>query len=376
VAVSTVTLAGNPVSACVMQIPAWGRAWADVHLTGDAALSGDVTLVIADVSYAMHVVAGGAGTDGTSRYRLVAGHGGWGNVIAEKGYANDAGVSVSNVLQDAAAACGETLGTLPATRLGVNYARAAGPASDSLSLLAPRGWYVDAAGVTQIGARATATYTGDGARTRVDFGADVIELAIEAVANLAPGVVVDGRAPATDVELELAGQRLTARVYAAPSTRSRRLEALRGLVLSLLPELRYAGVYEFRVVTQQGERLNLQPVRAATGLSELARVPVRPGVSGWRADVTPGEKVLVAFADRDPSRPMVVAHASADDTGWAPTLAELGAGGDFVALKSALDAIQQNLDTAASFGTPWGPTTPGNLAPAGAQASATRTKVT
>lgn len=53
---------------------------------------------------------------------------------------------------------------------------------------------------------------------------------------------------------------------------------------------------------------------------------------------------------------------------------EVGGGGDFVALKSAVDAIQQNLDTTASFGTPWGPTTPGNLAPVGAQASSTTLK--
>lgn len=49
-------------------------------------------------------------------------------------------------------------------------------------------------------------------------------------------------------------------------------------------------------------------------------------------------------------------------------------GEDFVALKSAVDAIQQNLDSMASFGTAFGPTTPGNLAPAGAQASSTKLK--
>lgn len=46
-------------------------------------------------------------------------------------------------------------------------------------------------------------------------------------------------------------------------------------------------------------------------------------------------------------------------------------GADFVALKSAVDALQQNLDSQASFGTPWGPTVPGNLAPAGPQTSST-----
>jgi hypothetical protein len=53
---------------------------------------------------------------------------------------------------------------------------------------------------------------------------------------------------------------------------------------------------------------------------------------------------------------------------------EVGSGGDFVALKSAVDAIQQNLDTAASFGTAWGPTTPGNLAAVGPQKSAANLK--
>jgi hypothetical protein len=48
-----------------------------------------------------------------------------------------------------------------------------------------------------------------------------------------------------------------------------------------------------------------------------------------------------------------------------------GGADDFVALKSAVDAIQQNLDTLASFGTPFGPTVPGNLALCGPQDSST-----
>lgn len=51
-----------------------------------------------------------------------------------------------------------------------------------------------------------------------------------------------------------------------------------------------------------------------------------------------------------------------------------GGASDFVALKGAIDAIQQNLDTLCSFGTPFGPTAPGNLAPAGAQVSSNSLK--
>ena len=46
-------------------------------------------------------------------------------------------------------------------------------------------------------------------------------------------------------------------------------------------------------------------------------------------------------------------------------ISKLSQAADFVALKPAIDALQQNLDNQASFGTPFGPTTPGNLAPVG-----------
>jgi hypothetical protein len=42
-----------------------------------------------------------------------------------------------------------------------------------------------------------------------------------------------------------------------------------------------------------------------------------------------------------------------------------GGADDFVALKSAVDALQQAVDATVSYGTPFGPTVPGNLAPIG-----------
>jgi hypothetical protein len=77
-----------------------------------------------------------------------------------------------------------------------------------------------------------------------------------------------------------------------------------------------------------------------------------------------------AGEDTDPSigKPGGLRVHFTDDT------VNVGGGGDFVALKPAVDAIQNNLDTLASFGTPWGPTTPGNIAAVGAQASSTTLK--
>jgi hypothetical protein len=169
-----------------------------------------------------------------------------------------------------------------------------------LHLLAPRAWRVDFDGVTRFGTRASTTYKGDGARTRVDPKGSIVELATEEIGDLLPGVIVDGAQPATDVEYVLDAKRLTVRVYASPRT-SRRVDAMRRIFEALFPDLKYRGLYEFRVVTQTGERLNLQPVRAAIGMPELAQVPVRPGMAGLRANVTLGERVLVSFVDADQS---------------------------------------------------------------------------
>src|SRR5690606_20845405 len=154
----------------------------------------------------------------------------------------------------------------PATRIGPHFARVAATASAVLHTVAPRAWRVDFDGVTRHGKRAASTYTGAGARTRVAPAADVIEIATESISALVPGVSVDGSDPATDVEYVIDSKRLVARVYAGRPA-SRRLDAFARILAALDPRHRYRGTFEFRVVTQTGERLNLQPVRSATGLS-------------------------------------------------------------------------------------------------------------
>lgn len=375
VTASAGTLNDAPCTRMRMQRGSWGAWFADADLTEptEIAVGTAATIKLADVTASGTVIAGGV-ANGRAAYRVVGGAGKWSTALAAKGYHNDAGVKASLVLADAARECGETLGALPATMLGPHFARPAVSGYELLNLLAPRAWYVDLAGATQFGAFPITTYTGDGARSSVEPGAGMIEISTDEIAALVPGVMIDGAGPATDVEYRLDASKIVARVYARRGT-SRQLDALRRIFLALFPEQRYRGTFEYRVTTQDGERLNLQPVRVASGMPSLARVPVRPGVAGARADVQLGELVLVSFADADPSRPNVIAHDAPDAPGWLPELVEIGDGGDFVALKGAVDAIQTNLDTMASFNTPWGPTAPGNIAAAGAQASSTLVKV-
>lgn len=337
---SIASLAGGTVSRARVQVPAWGVWWADVDLTSDIELSrGDAaTLALADVTLAGTVVDGGA-ADGRAAYRIAGGAGGWGQEVEPRGYLNDAGVSADTVVGDVARDVGEIV--VGATgQLSRHFARAAEPASAVLHRLYPRGWYVDFAGVTQIGQRATTEYEGTATRTRRAPGSGVIELATTELAALVPGVTIDGSEPATDVEYVLDAGRLTVRVYAGTRP-ARRLAAWDRILKALDPSRRYRGTYDYRVVSETSSRLNLQVVRAATGLPDLRRVPVC-GPYGVRATVTPGAIVKVAFADNDPARPFIVAGPAWDDPGWMPTKVQLGGSGEALALASA--ALQRLTD--------------------------------
>ncbi len=301
----------------------WGAWWVDVSLAEPLALArgAQVSATIAEVTGECTVVSGGV-FDGKSAYRLVAGRGAWGKTIPRKPYMNDAGVKVSGIISDAAREAGEIIDSPPTSKVASHYVRDEGPANRVLHTLAPQAWRVDFDGVTRFGKRPTVAYSGDGTRTRIAPDASIVEIATETIGALVPGVTVDGSLPATDVEYELNASRLTVRVYAGRSS-SRRLLAIKRIIDALYPDLKWRGSYEFRVVEQVGNRFNLQPVRVASGMPDLENVPAR-GHAGVRSQVTPGDLVMVTFADADPSRPFIFAHDEIDAPGWMPLFLQLG----------------------------------------------------
>lgn len=321
---SLATIGGSAVSRARVSWPAWGLWWADVDSPEPVELAGRQALLLAATTFSGTIVSGAA-FDGRSAYRLVAGAGGVSKALPKKGYVNDAGVALAGVLADAAREAGETLVTAGiTTRLGPHYSRQAGETlGDLLQRHFPSQWYADADGTLRTGTRATTTYEGDAPRTRVDKRSEVVDLAVDNLEGLTPGVRVDGARPATDLQIDLTPDRLTVRVYGKRRL-SARLAAYRRIMRALFPSLAYAGTWEYRVVNQTGERLNLQPARVASGMPDLRNVPVRPGLAGTKAQVLPGELVLVCFADCDPSRPNVFAHDAADAPGWQPLSVELG----------------------------------------------------
>jgi hypothetical protein len=323
--VSTATLAGIRATHVRLSLPDWGVGWADASLDGEQTLSGAVELKVADLAAQCTVVSGGP-AKGRSYYRVALGKAGWGNSIAAKSYTNDAGVKASTVLHDAAAAAGETLdaSTLPTTRLGPAYTREAGPASRALERIAPRGWYVGEDGTTRIGRRPRADIAVPAQLGVADLSRGTITLAAESIATVLPGVRVGG-IEAVDVIHEVSPEGLRTTIYGNAPT-SRRREWFRRMLLASVPDLLFRGIYEYRVVTQEGERLNLQPIRASLGLPDLRRVFVRPGVAGVRADVALGSRVIVGFVNADPAQPAVLAFEDAEGEGFDPTRLDLAGG--------------------------------------------------
>lgn len=337
---SAVTLAGEPCASALLTIPGVGLWYASVELASAAPLTGAVTLQALDTTWQGTVIAGGV-VDGRARYRVVAGAAGWGVELDPRAYANDAGVRSAQLIADAASEAGEPAPVgAPATPapLGVHFIRPRAPGSFLLNALAPRGWYAADTGPVTFGARVTPRAHTLPTVRRDPLARSVELAAVDTLAGVLPGAVTE-YGNAVDVEIELGPAGVRARLYAAPAGVSRRAAALLRLLDATDPTRRFRAVWEYRIVTQVVERLNLQPVRARADMPDLARVPVRAGAPGVRAQHALGSRVLVAFVDGDPSRPAVVGFEDPSQPGWMPLSLDLGGPGALGVARQT-DAVQ------------------------------------
>lgn len=318
---ASVTLDGHAATACTLSVPGVGLWYAAVDLAESVDLAGPVTLRVLDTEWKGSVIAG-ASVDGRSRYRVLAGLGNWSKELAPRAYANDAGITKDKLLKDVADEAGEAIADPPTEALGRHFNRPRLPASFLLNLLAPRAWYARADGTVTFGTRPELAAPAMPTIARDPAGRSVTLLATTTAVGILPGAATE-YGTAADVEFSLAADGLHACLYAA-SAPGRRARAWAQIIDALIPGARFRGVFEYRVVTQAGERLNLQPVRSRTDLPDLARVPVRAGLPGMKALHKPGSQVLVAFIDGDPSRPAVVGFDDPEQPGWMPLQMEFG----------------------------------------------------
>lgn len=243
------------------------------------------------------------------RARVIAGAGGWRKNVKPLHFTNPGGL-LSNAIISATAAEVLERAIVPIPKpIGTDYMRASGPAYE---VLRGESWYVDFQGITQVSPRIPKPYDPtsvdilhwDPERQRAEVAAD---------APIMPGsIIVDprfGQAMVRDVELvfDRNGSRgfVWCSTGAAVSSSEAQLgKAIGDLVRAALP-LAHLRTYRYRVVSQSPDgKVVLQNKDGSA--PALAKIAVWPGVQGAKVKLKPTSEVVVAFADADPSKPMIV----------------------------------------------------------------------
>lgn len=93
--------------------------------------------------------------------------------------------------------------------------------------------------------------------------------------------------------------------------------ALRALVELYTEPFRYHSAVRYRVVSQVGDRFNLQALRKGVW-PDTAMSSVMPGAAGYNAHPTPESIVLVQFIEGDPKLPIITHFAGPDSESFIP----------------------------------------------------------
>ncbi len=309
---SEVTLNAKAVLAATLILPAAGVWHADVEVGNGEALTSAIgqpmkaSLVFGDVSLTGTILPKGGAYGGRGWFRVVGGANGWGKDVAAKPYRSAAGVKASTVLGDVARDAGETLGAFTDFRVGGWYTRVEAEARDVLEDLSKGEWYVDEAGVTQLGARAKKAWTKTHRLLDARPDRNWVRIAADSLTDRVPGAQREGLTAAT-VRHELAGEKLHTTIWGTSGATpgDRLLQRIVAIVRALLRPTFFHGLYEFRVRGGSGGYLDLTPAKKSLGLPAMNNVPVRVGVYGARGTPTNGTGVLVGFVNGDPSIPFV-----------------------------------------------------------------------
>lgn len=181
-----VTLDGKRGATAKVVVPFYGIPFASVELAQADSVATKTKLVLADLTLTC-AVHRSAPYGGSRTALVVGGYGGWRQKVSAQSYQNDDGVTLSMVLGDVAGAVGEQIAIAQDRVLGSHYTRDAAQASKLLRLLAGEAWWVDAAGVTQIGTRTSSAITTTFQVVKFDGARGIAEIATESVKDWMPG---------------------------------------------------------------------------------------------------------------------------------------------------------------------------------------------
>lgn len=348
---------GQAVTRMRLVVGATGPWFADCVLDNGSALSGQVTLRAGGLVLSGTVLPDQSGVYVSERTtRIVGGGGGWAKLLSAKAYHNDGGVTALNVAQDAARDAGEVLGAFAPekARVGLDYVRQAGPASRVIEdAIGSAAWWVDYAGLTQVGARPASTPAESAYDvTAYEPRSKMVTLAADDLTVIGVGGVLtktlDGPQTVRDLEIVLTAGDVVIKAWCGPQLEQSRLLALFQALVRRAVDDKLYGVYQYRVIGMKADRVELQSARKGSGMPDLSPISMWPGVAGVHAELTPGAEVLVQFIEGDRTRPIVTHFAGKDGVGFEPVSLSLGGvtGAAPVSLSTKADTALTRLQVA------------------------------
>jgi hypothetical protein len=191
-------------------------------------------------------------------------------------------------------------------------------------------WWVDYAGVTQVGTRPAATLDPKAYQvlTYDPRAQDALVTVDDPSAVTIGSVLAEGLdAPITVREFELVVTATEMRVHAwcggVAGAHGNLADSVRAIVQRLTDQPLH-GLYRYRVERMSGDRVELQVVKKSAGLPDVFPLSIWPGVAGVHAVLSPGAEVLVQFVEGSRAQPVVTHFAGKDGVGFTPVSLVLG----------------------------------------------------
>jgi len=319
-------------------VATWNGVWiAEVDLmpssssSPDAVPSGRVVITTA---------AGGIALSGTvdptfsgafagrRRVRVLAGGGGWSKPVRQQHYHSASTLQLREVLTTTAAAVDEVVIILEPTAIGQDYVRHDGAAGQVFSDIGVD-WWVGLDGATRVGKRPELPAASN---VRIlDWNASAGTMSFTADALVEPGtVLVDsrfGRRIVRKVEAIVSDASVTGTLYvaeAAPNAGSvsEVFDAFAAVARDAT-RAEYGRFYEYFVDATRDAQAEL--VSVSKTMPNLVPASVWAGVSGYKAKLRPGSRVMVGFREGDPKKPFIAFYEPPEGDGWRPVELEIDA---------------------------------------------------
>jgi|HubBroStandDraft_1064217.scaffolds.fasta_scaffold03928_3 hypothetical protein len=292
-------------------IPLVGVWTADLTLANAPTLSGKVSVTIGNLTLAGTVYRSEQ-YGNQVKCRLVGGAGGWRSSIPVQGYGSSNGIMMSTVLNDAAAACGETVNVANDQSIGNGYARVSfdtSVASDVLWHMIDLGfmpaWYVDVNGTTQNVAWPSSTVGTPFLPTSQHPDQGMIEIATEDYASWLPGCsfshpLLSGTYTSSGVHYvwdEGGKFRFEVLTQTSPTDSGDRvLGPIQQVIQKETAPMRLMGKYRYTISNPSTSTIDCSPKNTKLGLPSLQNVPL---MSDSISTYTPpnGGDCIIEFLD-------------------------------------------------------------------------------